>query len=130
MRTFKTLLLEKLKINGNKTSVDADFDYIDSLPVGQEKSEAVAEYLKDHYGDLFTEYRIMKTGNIKVGNFTHPHGKWGDGEFTLAFYKGNYVMRRSSPHYGAIAKMVDEPSFKVFIEKLDKSLTRNGYNIN
>lgn len=130
MKQFKTLLLEKLKINGNKTSVDADFDYIDSLPVGQEKSEAVAEYLKDHYGDLFTEYRIMKTGNIKVGNFTHPHGKWGDGEFTLAFYKGNYVMRRSSPHYGAIAKMVDEPSFKVFIEKLDKSLTRNGYNIN
>lgn len=130
MKHFKTLLLEKLKINGNKSTVDTDFDYIDSLPEGQEKSEAVAEYLKEHYGDLFTEYRIMKTGNIKVGNFTNPHGKWGDGEFTLAFYKGNYVMRRSSPHYGAVAKMVDEPSFKVFIEKLDKSLTRNGYNIN
>ena len=130
MKHFKTLLLEKLKINGNKTATDTDFDYIDSLPVGPEKSEAVAEYLKEHYGDLFTEYRIMKTGNIKVGKFTNPHGKWADGEFTLAFYVGNYVMRRSSPYYGAVAKMVDVPSFKVFIEKLDKSLTRNGYNIN
>lgn len=127
MRSFKTLLLEKLKINGNKTSVDADFDYIDSLPVGQEKSEAVAEYLKDHYGDLFTEYRIMKTGNIKVGNFTHPHGKWGDGEFTLAFYKGNYVMRRSTPRYGAVAKMADVPTFAELIAKFDKSLKKNGY---
>ena len=130
MRTFKTILLEKLKINGNTNAVDTDFDYIDSLPVGPEKSEAVADYLKAHYGELFTEYRIMKTGNIKLGEFTNPRGKWYDGQFTLAFYAGNYVMRRSTPRYGAVAKMADEPSFKVFIEKVDKSLIRNGYDIN
>ena len=129
MKSFKDILLEKLKVS-TSNPVGQDMDYIDNLPLGEEKSNEVAEFLKDHYGDLFTEYRVMKTGNVKLGNFTNQRGIWADGEFTLAFYKGNYVMRRSSPHYGAIAKMVDEPSFKVFIEKLDKSLTRNGYNIN
>lgn len=127
MKHFKTLLLEKLKISGNKTVSDTDFEYIDSLPLGEEKSKLVAEYLKEHYEDLFTEYRVMKTGNIKLGNFTNQHGIWSDGEFTLAFYRGNYVMRRSTPRYGAVAKMADVPTFAELIAKFDKSLKKNGY---
>ena len=121
MKSFKDILLEKLKVS-TSNPVGQDADYIDSLPLGEEKSKEVAEFLKDHYGDLFTEYRVLKTGNIKLGNFTNQHGVWGDGEFTLAFYKGNYVMRRSTPRYGAVAKMADVPTFAELITKFDKSL--------
>ena len=126
MKSFKDILLEKLKVS-TSNPVGQDADYIDSLPLGEEKSNEVAEFLKDHYGDLFTEYRVLKTGNVKLGNFTNQHGIWADGEFTLAFYKGNYVMRRSTPRYGAVAKMADVPTFNELITKFDKSLKKNGY---
>lgn len=126
MKSFKSILLEKLKVS-TTNPVGQDMDYIDSLPLGEEKSNEVAEFLKDHYGDLFTEYRVMKTGNVKLGNFTNQHGIWADGEFTLAFYRGNYVMRRSTPRYGAVAKMADVPTFTELINKFDKSLKKHGY---
>lgn len=126
MNNLKDILLEKLKVS-KSNPVGQDADYIDSLPLGEEKSKEVAEFLKDHYGDLFTEYRVMKTGNVKLGNFTNQHGIWADGEFTLAFYKGNYVMRRTTPRYGAVAKMADVPTFAELIAKFDKSLKKNGY---
>lgn len=126
MNNLKDILLEKLKVS-TSNPVGQDADYIDSLPLGEEKSKEVAEFLKDHYGDLFTEYRVLKTGNVKLGNFTNQHGIWADGEFTLAFYKGNYVMRRSTPRYGAVAKMADVPTFAELIAKFDKSLKKNGY---
>ena len=126
MKSFKNILLEKLKIS-TANPVGQDMDYIDNLPLGEEKSNEVAEFLKNYYGDLFTEYRVMKTGNVKLGNFTNPRGIWADGEFTLAFYKGNYVMRRSTPRYGAVAKMADVPTFAELIAKFDKSLKKNGY---
>ena len=126
MNNLKDILLEKLKVS-TSNPVGQDMDYIDNLPLGEEKSKEVAEFLKNYYGDLFTEYRVLKTGNIKLGNFTNQHGVWGDGEFTLAFYKGNYVMRRSTPRYGAVAKMADVPSFNELITKFDKSLKKNGY---
>jgi hypothetical protein len=126
MKSFKDILLEKLKVS-TSNSVGQDMDYIDNLPLGEEKSNEVAEFLKSHYGDLFTEYRVMKTGNVKLGNFTNQHGIWADGEFTLAFYRGNYVMRRSTPRYGAVAKMADVPTFAELIAKFDKSLKKNGY---
>ncbi len=126
MKSFKNILLEKLKVSASN-SEGQDMDYIDSLPLGEEKSNEVAEFLKNYYGDLFTDYRVMKTGNVKLGNFTNQHGVWADGEFTLAFYKGNYVMRRSTPRYGAVAKMADVPTFAELITKFDKSLKKNGY---
>lgn len=126
MNNLKDILLEKLKVS-TKNPVGIDMDYIDSLPVGEEKSKEVAEFLKNYYGDLFTEYRVMKTGNVKLGNFTNQRGVWADGEFTLAFYKGNYVMRRSTPRYGAVAKMADVPTFNELITKFDRSLKKNGY---
>lgn len=126
MKNLKELIQEKLKVSTTNAS-SLDTDYIDRLPLGEEKSNEVAEFLKDHYGDLFTEYRVMKTGNVKLGNFTNQHGVWGDGEFTLAFYKGNYVMRRSTPRYGAVAKMADVPTFAELITKFDKTLKKHGY---
>ena len=126
MKSFKDILLEKLKVS-TANPVGQDMDYIDNLPLGEEKSKEVAEFLKNYYGDLFTEYRVLKTGNVKLGNFTNQHGVWADGEFTLAFYKGNYVMRRSTPRYGAVAKMTDVPTFAELITKFDKSLKKNGY---
>ena len=126
MKSFNKFINEKLKVSMSNP-VDQDMDYIDNLPLGEEKSNEVAEFLKDHYGDLFTEYRVLKTGNIKLGNFTNQRGVWADGEFTLAFYKGNYVMRRSTPRYGAVAKMADVPTFAELITKFDKSLKKNGY---
>lgn len=126
MKSFKDILLEKLKVS-TSNPVGQDMDYIDNLPLGEEKSNEVAEFLKAHYGDLFTEYRVMKTGNVKLGNFTNQRGIWADGEFTLAFYRGNYVMRRSTPRYGAVAKMADVPTFAELIAKFDKSLKKNGY---
>lgn len=126
MKSFKSILLEKLKVS-TTNPIGQDMDYIDSLPLGEEKSNEVAEFLKDHYGDLFTEYRVMKTGNVKLGNFTNQHGIWADGEFTLAFYRGNYVMRRSTPRYGAVAKMADVPTFAELITKFDKTLKKHRY---
>ena len=126
MNNLKDILLEKLKVSASNP-VGQDMDYIDNLPLGEEKSKEAAEFLKNYYGDLFTEYRVLKTGNGKLGNFTNQHGVWGDGEFTLAFYKGNYVMRRSTPRYGAVAKMADVPTFAELITKFDKSLKKNGY---
>lgn len=126
MKSFKSILLEKLKVS-TTNPVGQDMDYIDSLPLGEEKSNEVAEFLKNHYGDLFTEYRVMKTGNVKLGNFTNQRGIWADGEFTLAFYRGNYVMRRSTPRYGAVAKMADVPTFAELITKFDKTLNKHRY---
>ena len=36
-------------------------------------------------------------------------------------------MRRSTPRYGAVAKMADVPTFTELIAKFDKSLKKNSY---
>lgn len=126
MKSFKDILLEKLKVS-TSAPIGKDMYYIDSLPFGEEKSNEVAEFLKNYYGDLFTEYRVLKTGNVKLGNFTNQREVWDDVEFTLIFYKGNYIIRRTTPRYGTAQWVVYVPTFAELITKFDELLKKNGY---
>ena len=66
MKAFKELLVEKLKIS--KNNLLSDFGYIDSLePGSREKAEEILVVFQERYGDLFDDYRILRTNNVTLG---------------------------------------------------------------
>lgn len=139
MRTFKTILLEKLKIN---TSSYRNWE-IDDLPPGTpEKAEAACEYLKDRYGHMFDDIRALKSNNVSLGMLNAKYNKGGDGlydnsAFTLYlntdFNKG-YLMRRiqgiSQWSPGTPAKFIQNmDKIEDVCNKFDQLLAKRGYNV-
>lgn len=131
MKAFKELLVEKLKVS--KTSVVLDCDYIDSLePGSRERAEAIFEFMKEKYGDLFDDYRILRTNNVTLGKIKDiGHGMYDGSSFTMYLTDPNeYLIRRISPGFGSGHPSKFVQGFKTLEEtlnKFDSLLKKRGY---
>jgi hypothetical protein len=131
MRTFKELLVEKLKISNVNSAPDCE--YVDSLaPGSREKAEAFLEFMKEKYDDLFDDYRILRTNNVALGKIKEiGSGMYDGSSFTMYLTDPNeYLIRRISPGFGGghPAKFVQ--GFKTLeetINKFDSLLKKRGY---
>lgn len=131
MKTINTYILEKLFIS-NDTINSNDYSHIDEMPLGAKKAEEVYNVMYNRYDDMFSDVRLMKTGNIKLGQINNDYlidgGLYNGSDFTLYIYEDEYVIRRSVP--GSIGKFVKGlNSLEKTLEKFDKLLTKRGYKI-
>jgi hypothetical protein len=141
MRTFKTILLEKLKINASSHKY-RNFEIDELPPSTPEKAEAACEYLKDRYGHMFDDIRVLKTNNVSLGMLNDKYNKGGDGmyddsAFTLYlntdFNKG-YLIRRIQGigqwSKGTPAKFIQNiDKIEDVCNKFDQLLAKRGYNV-
>lgn len=131
MKSFKNILLEKLKVS-TKNSL-GDTSYIDELQPGSpEKAEAILEFMKEKYGDLFDDYRILRTNNVTLGKIKDiGHGMYDGSSFTMYLTDPNeYLIRRISPGFGAGHPSKFVQGFKTLEEtlnKFDSLLKKRGY---
>lgn len=131
MKSINTYILEKLFISKDTINSN-DYTYIDEMPLGAKKAEEVFNIMYDRYDDMFSDVRLMKTGNIKLGRINNDYlvsdGLYNDSDFTLYIYEDEYVIRRSVP--GSIGKFVKGlNSLEKTLEKFDKLLTKRGYTL-
>ena len=134
MRTFKTILLEKLKVSTKTNS-----GYVDNLPPSsKEKGEAAYEYLQNRYGHIFDNIRILRSNNVALGLINTNaagHGIYDDSEFTLYLNtdKNNgYLMRRTiKGMFGSTpAQFIKNMNtLDDLCDKFDQLLTKRGYNV-
>lgn len=130
MKQITTYINERLILS--KTRANTDYGYIDEMPLGDKKAEEVFNVMYDRYDDMFSDVRLMKTGNIKLGRINDDYlidnGLYNGSDFTLYIYEDEYVIRRSVP--GSIGKFVKGlNSLEKTLEKFDKLLTKRGYKI-
>lgn len=130
MKQITKYINERLILS--KTRANNDYSYIDEMPLGSKKSEEVFNVMHDRYDEMFDDVRLLKTGNIKLGQINNDYlignGLYNDSDFTLYIYEKEYVMRRSVP--GSIGKFVKGlNSLEKTLEKFDKLLTKRGYKI-
>jgi hypothetical protein len=130
MKQITTYINERLILS--KTRANNDYGYIDEMPLGAKKAEEVYNVMYDRYDDMFSDVRLMKTGNIKLGRINDDYlidgGLYNGSDFTLYIYEDEYVIRRSVP--GSIGKFVKGlNSLEKTLEKFDKLLTKRGYKI-
>lgn len=130
MKQITTYINERLILS--KTRANNDYGYIDEMPLGAKKAEEVYNVMYDRYDDMFSDVRLMKTGNIKLGRINDDYlidgGLYNGSDFTLYIYEDEYVIRRSVP--GSIGKFVKSlNSLEKTLEKFDKLLTKRGYKI-
>lgn len=130
MKQITTYINERLILS--KTRANNDYGYIDEMPLGAKKAEEVYNVMYDRYDDMFSDVRLMKTGNIKLGRINNDYliddGLYNGSDFTLYIYEDEYVIRRSVP--GSIGKFVKGlNSLEKTLEKFDKLLTKRGYKI-
>lgn len=131
MKAFKELLVEKLKISNVNSAPDCE--YIDELrPGSPEKAEAFLEFMKEKYGDLFDDYRILRTNNVTLGKIKDiGHGMYDGSSFTMYLTDPNeYLIRRISPGFGSGHPSKFVQGFKTLEEtlnKFDSLLTKRGY---
>lgn len=133
MKAFKELLFEKLKVSKNNSI--SDYSFIDSLkPGSKEKAEEILVVFQEKYGDLFDDYRILRTNNVTLGKIKEiGSGMYDGSSFTIYLSDPKeYLIRRVSPSYwggaGHPAKFVQ--GFKTLEEtlnKFDSLLTKRGY---
>lgn len=131
MKSINTYITEKLKISQDVIN-NNDYEYIDKLPLGQEKSEKVFNIINDRYGKMFDDVRLLRSGNTKLGfinrDYLVDNGLYNESNFTLYIYDDEYVMRRSIT--GSVGKFVKGlNSLEKTLEKFDKLLTKRGYKI-
>lgn len=133
MKSLNQLIQEKLKVS-TKNSL-GDTSYIDELqPGSRERAEAILEFMKEKYGDLFDDYRILRTNNVTLGKIKKiGSGMYDSNSFTMYLSDPKeYLIRRVSPGYfgggGHPAKFVQ--GFKTLEEtlnKFDSLLKKRGY---
>lgn len=134
MKHINTFINERLILS--KTKENRDYGYIDEMPMSIDKFDEVFNVINDRYGDMFTDVRLMKTGNTKLGRISSKYlvsnGLYNDSDFTLYIYKDEYVIRRTNHGTlsGTPAKFVH--GFKTLsetLDKFDKLLTKRGYKL-
>lgn len=138
MKTINNFITEKLQISRNKVDTALkDYSYIDDMPRSHEKSEEIFNVLKERYDGVFTDIRLMRTGNITLGMIDSQHrvsnGMYNDSAFTLYIYDNNdYIIRRVhkaqyDPHP---AKFVEGfKSLSETLAKFESKLTKRGYKL-
>lgn len=135
MKHINTFINERLILS--KTKENRDYGYIDEMPMSIDKFDEVFNVINDRYGDMFTDVRLMKTGNTKLGRISSKYlvsdGLYNYSDFTLYVYKDEYIIRRTN-HGGTLsstpAKFVH--GFKTLsetLDKFDKLLTKRGYKL-
>lgn len=131
MKAFKELLFEKLKVRKNNPI--SDYGFIDSLePGSKEKAEEILLAIKDRYGDLFDDYRILRTNNVTLGKIKEiGSGMYDGSSFTMYLTDPNeYLIRRVSPGFGSGHPSKFVQGFKTLEEtlnKFDSLLKKRGY---
>lgn len=131
MKAFKELLFEKLKVSKNNSI--SDYSFIDSLkPGSKEKAEEILVVFQERYGDLFDDYRILRTNNISLGKIRETGSGIYDGSsFTMYLSDPNeYLIRRVSPGFGPGHPSKFVQGFKTLEEtlnKFDSLLKKRGY---
>jgi hypothetical protein len=128
MKQINNYINERLVLS--KTRPSDEYGYIDEMPLGPNKSKEVFKVIKTKYGHAFTDVRLLKSGNIKLGyidmNYSIINGLYNDSTFTLYIYEDEYVIRRSVP--GSVGKFVQGlDSLEKTLEKFDNLLTKRGY---
>jgi hypothetical protein len=128
MKQINNYINERLVLS--KTRPSDEYGYIDEMPLGPNKSKEVFKVIKTKYGHAFTDVRLLKSGNIKLGyidmNYAVLDGLYNDSTFTLYIYEDEYVIRRSVP--GSVGKFVQGlDSLEKTLEKFDNLLTKRGY---
>lgn len=128
MKQINKYINERLVLS--KTRASDEYRYIDEMPLGPNKSKEVFKVIKTKYGHAFTDVRLLKSGNIKLGyidmNYSIINGLYNDSTFTLYIYEDEYVIRRSVP--GSVGKFVQGlDSLEKTLEKFDNLLTKRGY---
>lgn len=134
MKQINKFINERLVLS--KTKENREYGYIDEMPLGAEKSEEVFNVMYDRYNDMFTDVRLMKTGNVKLGqindNYRVSGGLYNDSNFTMYIYKDEYVIRRSviNGFSTSIGKFIQGfKSLSETLAKFDKLLTKRGYKL-
>ena len=131
MNNFKDILLEKLKVTKNAGS--SEYYYIDELePGSREKAEEILSAIKERYGDLFDDYRILRTNNVTLGKIKEiGSGMYDGSSFTMYLTDPNeYLIRRISHGFGGVHPSKFVQGFKTLEETLNKFdllLKKRGY---
>ena len=140
MKKLSEFVLEKLILRKNLTYSAADVD--SCPPSSKEKAEAAFNLLKERYGDIFPELKILRSNNIglgKINNKITGPGMYDDSTFTLYLntdFNDGYLMRRSwgGMYANNTAKFIgDKPKFNSIedlLEKFDSLLIKRGYKLN
>lgn len=128
MKQIVKYINERLVLS--KTHASDEYGYIDEMPLGPNKSKEVFNVMYKRYNHAFTDVRLLKSGNIKLGyidmNYSIVNGLYNDSTFTLYIYEDEYVIRRSVP--GSVGKFVQGlDSLEKTLEKFDNLLTKRGY---
>lgn len=128
MKQINNYINERLVLS--KTRPSDEYGYIDEMPLGPNKSKEVFKVIYKRYNHAFTDVRLLKSGNIKLGyidmNYSIINGLYNDSTFTLYIYEDEYVIRRSVP--GSVGKFVQGlDSLEKTLEKFDNLLTKRGY---
>ncbi len=131
MNNFKDILLEKLRVT--KHSGSSEYHYIDSLePGSREKAEEILSAIKERYGDLFDDYRILRTNNVTLGKIKEiGSGMYDGSSFTMYLADPNeYLIRRISHSFAGAHPSKFVQGFKTLEEtlsKFDSLLEKRGY---
>ena len=132
MKALNNYITERLRIDKDANHL---CKYIDSMPLGKEKSQEIFDFLNDKYKDMFDEMRLMRTGNIKLGKITSdyliPNGTYNTSEFVFYIYDDMYSIRRTKldvsyvhPNVFASGKTLEET-----INRFDELLTKRKYKL-
>ena len=135
MKQLTKYINERLVLS--KTKENREYGYIDEMPMSIDKFDEVFNVISDRYGDMFTDIRLLKSGNTKLGRISSKYlvsdGLYNYSDFTLYVYKDEYIIRRTN-HGGTLsstpAKFVH--GFKTLsetLDKFDKLLAKRGYKL-
>lgn len=142
MKKLSEFVLEKLILQKGKGLAYSYADVDNYPPSSKDKAEAALNVLKERYGDIFPELKILRSNNIglgKIDNKIAGIGMYDDSTFTLYLntdFNDGYLMRRSwgGMYANNTAKFIgDKPKFNSLedlLDKFDSLLMKRGYNLN
>lgn len=140
MKSFKDILLEKLKVTKDHKIDYSTIDYsdIDKLkPSSREKAEAILDVLKERYIDILDidNMRILRTNNIDMGTFIESltNKRYSDDKFVLYINNPEYLIRKTGKTFGSYSNSVPGKFVQGFetlretLNKFDEKLRKQGY---
>jgi len=140
MKSFKDILLEKLKVTKDHKTDYSTVDYtdIDNLkPGSQKKAEAIFDVLKERYEGILDidNMRILRTNNIDMGTFIESltNKRYSDDKFVLYINNPEYLIRKTGKTFGSYSNSVPGKFVQGFetlqetLNKFDEKLRKHGY---